>query len=74
MWPFKRKPKQSVAIGIEGPPPDSIPVIPADETTDPFTYALMKAMEGGTGYTYQGDDGVWRDEDDQPVANLNRES
>jgi len=69
VWPF-RKPKTSIAVDVSGPPL-SIPVVPKEDTTDPMTYALMAAMQGGTGYVYQDDEGVWRDADDQPIPNLN---
>ena len=45
-----------------GGPMDSYPVVPSDEATSPFHYAMMRALEGGEGVAiYRDEDGVWRD-------------
>lgn len=50
---------------------DSIAVVPSSEATDPYVYALMRAMESEDDKgvaIYQDEFGVWRDSDtDEPL-------
>lgn len=70
-WPWQKKSRASIGVSIDNPP-ESIPVVAPEDTTDPLTYSLMSAMRGEPSYIYQDDDGVWRDAEDQPIPNLNR--
>lgn len=49
--------------------PETIPVVAPEDASDPFVYAMMRAMQDGGGVgIYQDDNGVWRDSDtDEPI-------
>lgn len=50
------------AAAFLNPPTTAIPIIPAEDASDPRMFAMMKAFETGEPVSiYRDDEGVWRD-------------